>query len=258
MIKKQIIIFISFVLILATGILNVRGQEKRIELKDKRITIQMTKKPLFDVFMQLIYEYDVAIGFEESILDRDHNYYHFETNIPYDEPITTAPNGSRIIKSGGKPIVENHLITINYKDARLEDVMNDIVKQMKNYDWVINDDVINVFPVRGRNKIFEKLLDLRIREFALSEGAEVGKIQPLIILFLPEFKAFLAENDLHADASKTAPWFDERPLPVGMKFSTLTFKELLNKITKSKRGGWILRRSKPNKIKDKDSIDVLI
>ena len=256
--KKQVVVFISFVFVLASGVVSVRGQEKKAELKDQRVTVQMAQKPLFDVFMRLIYDYDVAIGFEESVLDSEHNDYHFETNIPYDEPITLMPDGRRRITTGARPNIKNHLITVDFRNARLEDVMDDIVKQMKNYDWEITNDVVNVFPIRGRDTRFVKLLDLRIREFIVSKDASVGLIQPQIILFLPEFKVFLAANDLHADAVKTAPWYDDRPLPVGMKFSDLTFKELLNAITKSKRGGWILRKGKPNKIKDKELIDILI
>ena len=36
----------------------------------------------------------------------------------------------------------------------------------------------------------------------------------------------------------------ERTLPSDLSFSNLTFRDLLNKTTKVKRGGWILRRGK--------------
>lgn len=256
--KKQAIIFVFFVFVVATGILSVRGQQRDVELKDKRITIQMTNKSIFTIFGRLIYKYDIAIGFEESTLDKDHDDYHFETNIPYDEWKPHYVTDKEVIS--GLPDIKNHLITVNYKDARLEDVLNDIIKQMKNYDWKINNDVVNIFPIKGRDPRFEKLLGLRIREFVVWKGAEVGIIQPLIVLELPEFKAFLAENNLYAESDRTAPWFIKRPLPVGMKFSDLTFKELLNEITKSKRGGWILKTNKLKKPenKDKEVIDILI
>jgi hypothetical protein len=256
--KKQIVIILSFVFVLVAESLSVCGQGKGNELKDKKVTIQMANKPLYTVFGRLIYKYDIAIGFEESTLDKDHDHYHFETNVPTDEWKPDYLADKEVIS--GSPKFDKHLITVNYKDGRLEDVINAIVKQMQNYDWEINNDVVNIFPIRGRDPRFEKLLKLRIREFVVRSDAEVGIIQPLIVLGLPEFRSFLADNNLYAESDRTAPAFIERPLPAGMKFSDLTFRELLNEITKSKRGGWILKTNKLKKPenKDKEFIDILI
>ena len=246
-------------MILIAGVSGARAQDKKPELKDKRITIKMKNKMLWDVFMRLMYDYDVAIGFEESTLDSRHDDYEFEVNVPYDEPSEKDANGYPLNGSGGYPNdVKNHLMTVDFKDARLEDVMNDIVRQMKNYDWEINDEVVNIFPIRGRDPRFEKLLDLKISQFSIEKGRAVGIIQGIIIHILPEIKAFLAENNLYAEASRNAPWYIERPLPVGMKFSNLTFKELLNRITKKKRGGWILKRAKLGEEQDEGFIDIII
>jgi len=255
---KQLALLVGCLFVVATGLIGVCGQERQVSLKDKRISIQMDKKPLFDVFMRLIYEYDVAIGFEQSVLDSEHNDYHFETNIPYDEPITLMPNGSRRVTTGARPIIDNHLITVYFNDARLEDVMNAIVRQMRNYDWVIEDDVVNIFPVRGRDPVLVKLLDLKIREFVFPKDGKVGLIQPVIVIDMPEFKTFLEQHNLYAEAVKTAPWFNDRPLPAGMKFVNISFRELLNSITKSKRGGWILKSDQPKTAQDKKVIDILI
>lgn len=43
MIRKQVVVFVSFVIILIAGVSGARGQEKKPELKDKRITIKMKK-----------------------------------------------------------------------------------------------------------------------------------------------------------------------------------------------------------------------
>lgn len=256
--RKQMGILWTVVLVLSTGILTVHGQEKNEEIKEKRVTVQMTRKPLFDVFMRLIYDYDVAIGFEESSLDRNHNDYHFETNIPDKDAATSTKGGRTKITFGGRPTIENHLISLNHENARLEDVINDIVKQMQNYDWEINDGVINIFPAKGRNPSFKRLLELRIHEFVVWKGAEVGMIQPLIVLQLPELRKFLDDNNLLAESDRVAPWFIERPLPYGMKFSNLSLRELLNAITKSKRGGWIIRHRKFSNGSGKESIELLI
>lgn len=255
--RKQMGI-LCVVVLLSAGLLTVHGQEKIEEIKEKRITVEMTRKPLFDVFMRLIYDYDVAIGFEESSLDRDHDDYHFETNIPDKDQATSTKDGRTKITFGGRPTIENHLISLNHENARLEDVINDIVKQMQNYDWEINDGVINIFPAKGRNPSFKRLLELRIREFVVWKGAEVGVIQPLIVLQLPELRKFLDDNNLLAASDRVAPWFIDRPLSQEMRFTNLTVQELLNAITRSKRGGWILRHKKSSNGHGKESIELLI
>lgn len=256
--RKQMGILWTVVLVLSIGILTVNGQEKIEEIKEKRITVQMIRKPLFDVFMRLIYDYDVAIGFEESSLDRNHNDYHFETNIPDKDAARSTKDGRTKITFGGRPMVEKHLISLNHENARLEDVINDIVKQMQNYDWEINDGVINIFPAKDRNPSFKRLLKLKIREFVVWKGAEVGMIQPLIVLQLPELRKFLDDNNLLAESDRVAPWFIDRPLSHEMKFTNLTLQELLNAITQSKRGGWILRHKKSSNGCGKEPIELLI
>lgn len=256
MIRKQVIGATGGALIvLLTGLFGVSAQQRVPDLKDKQITIQMTNRPVVIVFARLIYKYDIAIGFEESILDGDHDHYFFETNIPPDDFKAQYSGDKEFLTDRGN--FSEDLITLNFKDARLEDVMNSVVKQMRNYDWEIKDDVVNIFPVRGRDPRFKKLMDLRIREFAVGKQTEVSVIQPLLFR-LPEFKKFLEENNLHVDFERYAPVFDNRPLPADMKFGDLTFKELLNAITKSKRGGWILQKKKQNKIEGKELIDILI
>lgn len=260
MFRKQVI-FVGFVIILLTGLSNVCGQEKNAELKDKRITIQIVNKPLVTVFTRLMYKYDIAIGFEESTLDKDHNDYEFETNVPSADQ-KHAWSDKELISNNQK--IENHLITVDFKDASLKDVMNEIVKQMKNYTWEINNDVVNIFPIRGRNPKFVKLLNLTFSEFIVPKDRVVGEIQA-IIQFHRGFRAFLAENDLHIYTVRdSANRFFHKPVPETMKFTNLTLKELLNAITKSKRGGWILQSDKhiklqdDNKTKDKEFIDILI
>lgn len=130
-----------------------------------------------------------------------------------------------------------HKLTVDFKDARLEEVIDGIVKQMQNYDWEINDDVVNIYPKRGRDARLKKLLDTGVRVFAVGMGDNVGSIQPYLMLFLPEFRAFLAENNLEFETARPGSSFENRILPEGMSFTDMTFKELLNAITKSKRGG---------------------
>jgi hypothetical protein len=157
-------------------------------------------------------------------------------------------------------IKNRHLISLNFKDARLEDVLNELVKQMQNYDWTVNDGVVNIFPIKGRDLRFEKLLELKIRTFSVPKGEEFATIQPMIVFNLPEFKAFLAENNLNSESDRRIPKYADLPLPVELRFSNLPFRKLLNEITRLKRGGWILRADKRKKSENngKEVIEILI
>lgn len=247
---------IGCVVIMAVMSPGVLGQEGKVALKDKRITIQMTQKSLYTVFWRLIQKYDVAIGLEESSLDKDHWNYLFETNVGRGR-LKPEPS-SDIEPLGLVPRVSENLITVNFKDARLEEVMDAIVKQMENYDWEINNDVVNIYPKRGRDDRLKKLLDTRVRVFAVGMGDEVGSIQAQLMLFQPEFRAFLKENNLEAMTDRAGPLFERRILPDGMAFTDKTFKELLNAITKSKRGGWILQIKIQKDKPGREFVEILI
>jgi hypothetical protein len=255
MLKKSVFL-ICCSIILAASTLAVLGQDRKIALKDKRITIQMTEKPLYTIFLRLIHKYDIAIGFEESILDRNHGHYYFETNIAPEKWMNEYDSNKEFMPP--MPEFKEHLISVNFKDAKLEDVMNEIVKQMKHYDWEINDDVVNIFPVKGRDARLKKLLDVKVKFFGVGMGDQVGTIQGQILLFLPEFKAFAAENKLEPRTDRPGGAFGMRVLPDGMGFTDLTFKQLLNAVTKSKRGGWILQIKNNEEKPGQEFIEVFI
>ena len=76
--------------------------------------------------------------------------------------------------------------------------MNEIVRQMKNYKWEINDDVVNIFPTKGRDEKFEELLDIKNYQVYFSEKVKVVRdIQLEYIKVLPELIKFISENNLY-------------------------------------------------------------
>jgi hypothetical protein len=243
--KTKLAMFMGILGFTLIAMVETPGKPFNDELRDKRITITMKNKPLFDVFRYLINDYDIAIGFEQSNLDDANEYYIFETNIPFEGGEYRTPDGRPIVYAGNRPIVKDHFITIEYQNARLEDVMNDVVAQMKNYTWRVDNEVINIFPQKGREPKFAQLMDMKINKFLAPKDMQVGYLEALIVLELPEFKTFVAENGLYTESWQNATRYLNRPLPESMSFSNLTFRELLNGITRSKRGGWILKRGNP-------------
>ncbi len=254
---KRISILCILILV-ATYYLHAQSDDYKGErdLENSRVTIQVDRKPLYTVFTRLINKYDVPFGFEESALDRDHRHYYFETNIATEELRAEYSSDREFLPA--TPRFDEHLITLNFKEAKLSDVMDAIVRQMQNYDWEIVNGVVNIVPTKGRDPRLKKLMDVKVSDFPVGMGAPIGSIQAQLMLFTPEFKKFLVENKLEARTDRPGSIFEDRTLPDGMRFSNLTFKELLNMIVKSKRGGWILQIKTQKDKPGKEFVEVII
>jgi hypothetical protein len=223
------------------------GQDNSVDLKAKKITLKLKDKPLWLVFQHLMVKYDVPIGLEGSTLDNGNADYAFNTNLPYINPNSKIIDGNYVIK--------NNLLNIDVENASLETVLDEIVRQMKNYKWEINDDVVNIIPTKGRDERNEKLLALNISSFSFQKNFSIGQIRNNI-LDLPEIQTFLSEQKIFSTKWRAFVASATRRLPVEMKFSNLTLRDLLNKITKIKRGGWLLRQSYLYGTAEKEYIEI--
>ena len=247
--KKTAVVTLYCMIFFLAGTFSISGREKESDLKDKRITIRMEQQPLGVVFKYLMENYDIPIGFEESTLDRGRPDFKFYANLPGQPQNKTQSAGGvgftwtyrgRIFKAKKYPI------TLNAENERLVEVFDKIVEQMENYKWEINDGVVNIFPAKGRDERFEKLMGMNVQRFILEKGKTVEDITTNL-LSQPELKRFLEDNKLiflgirYGTATFVLKAQYGRPLDVKMDFSNLTFRDLLNKITKIKRGGWVLK-----------------
>ena len=262
--KKTAMAILHCVIIYLVGTFSVFGQEKEADLKDKRITIRMEQQPLGEVFKYLMEIYDIPIGFEESTRDRGRPDFRFHANLPGNPKHgTQTADGSVKFTTAYRRVfqAERHPITVNAENERLEEVFDQIVGQMENYKWEINDGVVNIFPVRGRDERFDRLLGMNVQRFTLEKGKTIEDITTNI-LALPEFIRFLKDNKLLFDGVRygAATFVLKaqygRPINVGMNFSNLTFRDLLNKITKIKGGGWVLKWKWKSKTPGWEHIDL--
>ena len=247
--KKTTLPLLCGLIFYCAGTFPAFGQERAVNLQDKRITIQMEKQPLGMVFRYLMKNYDIPIGFEQSSLDKYQPDYDFEVNfsLQFIWARANADGSVRIVSSERRGfIAEKHPITVHAENERLEEVFNRIVPQMENYKWEINDGVVNIFPAKGRDERFEQLLGLQIEKFALAEGATIMDITENIKL-LPGFFSFQPENEFSFLCYRYRGSSYARKAQYGkvigekLEFSNLTLRELLNKCTKIKRGSWTLR-----------------
>lgn len=240
------LVMLYCVLIYSIGVDSVLGQNVQDELKEKRISLRTDKVHLGAVLGYLSEVNDVPIGFEESTLDRASSEFRFSTNSPGISYFPTElVNGVLKLRTNSRSKAPLHPITLNAENQRLEDILNVIVKQAEYYKWEVNDGVVNIYPKNGRADRFEQLLNLRIRRFVFEGGSPIWKITTNIKA-LPEFSAFVGENNLRFTGVRSGPQsalqkMYGRRIEEPMSFSDLTFRELLNRVTKIKRGGWILK-----------------
>lgn len=217
----------------------VSGQEVSDETPVSKVTIRMKNRPLYTVLWTLIQKYDVPIGFEESELDRNRNAYWFYAQRPVNES-TIREYADREMFPAALP-AKKYLISVDFTDADIETVLRSVVAQMRNYRLEKNEGVYNIVPFRGRDERLRRLMDLKVKEFLVGIEATADSILPRILLFLPEFKVFIDENSLQAQLGSDMGYFDERIFPDGVRLIDLTFRQLLNRLTVLKRGGWIVR-----------------
>jgi hypothetical protein len=224
------------------------SQQSAISLKDKKVTIHREKASLRAIFEDLIEKFDVAIGFEQSSLDNHQNYW-FEVNTYYFDPICATWLGETqtVCRKHDFESKKNNF-TVNVDDQPLEIVLNQLVSEMKYYKWEINDGVVNIIPNIGRESILEELLKVNIKNYSIKkiiyprEGKSIGDIKPNIV-YNEDFEQFRKTHALSCNLGSSTR-NPGRPLPGDYEFSNLTLKELLNKITAKKRGGWSLRLSR--------------
>lgn len=247
MTKKLAIIVSCCTMIFLIGISPGLGQKNEVDLQGRRITIQMEMQALGTVFAYLMKKYEIPIGFEESILDRGHSDYYFWTNLPCIGVDTNkSANGVSKNETSEQGFFETkHPITVRISNGKLSDVLDQIVEQMKNYKWEINDGVVNIFPLRGRDERFKDLLETNIASYSLADGKTVDDISRSI-LKLPEFGRWSSKNKLEFLPLRSGVVYIlnqqyGRRLDNSMSFSNLRFRKLLNEVTKIKKGGWILK-----------------
>ncbi len=127
---------------------------------------------------------------------------------------------------------------------------------MKNYKWEVNDGVINFVPIKDRDSRYERLLNLRISSFTVRKTASMRSVR-LKLMNLPEIKNFLNSNNLSTSGNRGGILSTTINREVGyeLSFSNLTVKELLNKIAKTKGGGWILKKHDYAVAANKEYID---
>jgi hypothetical protein len=238
-----------FILIASIGIpLTAHPQTTGPSADRTHVTMRLEKAALSSVFQRLINDYGVRIGFEESVLDREHDHHEFDPNLARDKELGISRD---LVAS--TPVFKDNLITLDFVDATLAEVLDSVVVQMKHYGWRMDHGVVNIYPVRERDSRLARLLGVQVKEFAVGPENEVGDIQAQLVLFQPEFQEFLKQNGLQGSTKRQGSINEGRKLQKAIVFRNVTFLELLNGIAQEKGGGWILQIKKRQEVDQPDA-----
>jgi hypothetical protein len=259
--KMNFFCALALVVFLSSFLQSVSAQTMSNSIRDRKLSIKADNEPLAKVFHQLIYELGIPIGFEESILDKGHRDFYFETNLPE----YMSRNGGQRYPANGSLSYDvhfervfpknGHLITLNFENAPIDKVFDSIVRQMSNYKWEIADDIINIYPKDGRDPRLIELLNTEVHEFILGETATLMVIQP-DIYDLPEFTKFLSERNLAVTGVRSNAQDLKSRIPQRIKLSNVKLKQVLNRLAKIKAGGWILKVEKRVSDEGKEIIEL--
>lgn len=154
-----------------------------------------------------------------------------------------APIGLEAARGGsdGPPI------SLEVYDVSLRDALDAVTAQDSRYKWRVVDGVINVFPARERDEFVERLLEVRVRQFAVEKGAGLWDIR-VNITNLPEVKTVLEDAKI---LPMIASWTNADHLEAGAGFSLdmtgASVREILNEIVrKSDAKYWVVNRYRDN------------
>lgn len=185
-----------FVGILILIPVNNFGQTTNEKIEDKKVDLQLTNATLMYFLSTLSVDYEIPIGFEQSLVDNN----EFKINL-------------------------------NIVNGTLKDVLNLVSNQVPNYRWKINDGVINFVPVENRDIFLEKLLDTHISKFAPEKGIKVYQLKKTIY-DLPEIKFILESNNIEFVKSEIFSKGLLNPVDADICIENTNFRGVLNNLVK--------------------------
>ncbi|MEZ5307059.1 MAG: hypothetical protein R2684_07935 [Pyrinomonadaceae bacterium] len=211
------------------------------EILKRKISIDVENESFEVVVRRLIQKEDLAFGLEVSSFDADRMEF-----FPYPFMLKDASNNTIVDDEWlgyhfpERPYKFINRFTLKFRNTEVQTVIDELVKQMKNYDWELADGVINIVPVKGRDKRLSEFLDLQIgKGFSLQAGDPKTELEPAIMLNMPEVIQFAKSKRLSIlcsfveECPKCSNVFDE-----DLEVQPMRLRDMLNRITRQKRGAW--------------------
>jgi hypothetical protein len=170
---------------------------------------------LWAVLTKLSLDYDIPLGLEVSPDEQSSDHYQVELS-----------------------------------EGTIADLMGQIIRQNKRYDWLIENGVVNIFPRdKYRDAFLAELLTVRIGSFAVNKNSDCAKLQNDLVN-TPEIKAMINAHGMQfPGADFTGFYIPQLGQQFSLNASATTLKALLNRIISESplARTWIISTDKPSR-----------
>lgn len=127
--------------------------------------------------------------------------------------------------------LSNHY-KVELSEGTVADLMSQIVSQNGQYDWIIENGVVNIFPRdKYRDTFLAELLTVRIGSFAVDKNSDCLKLQNDLVK-APEIKAVIDAHGMQTGINFSGAYIPRLGQQFSLKVSDITLKALLNRITR--------------------------
>ena len=187
---------------------------KNSELATRLIKNVELEGQLWDLLTRLSLDYDIPLGLEVSPDEQLSNHYRVELS-----------------------------------EGTVADLMSQIISQNEQYDWVIENGVVNVFPRdKYRDGFLAELLTVRIRSFAVDKNSDGWKLQNDLV-HIPEVKAVIDPHGMQIGTNFSGFYIPQLGPNFSLKVSDITFKALLNRVISESPLAriWIISTDNPSR-----------
>lgn len=125
--------------------------------------------------------------------------------------------------------LSNHY-KVELSEGTVADLMSQIVSQNGQYDWIIENGVVNIFPRdKYRDTFLAELLTVRIGSFAVDKNSDCLKLQNDLVK-APEIKAVIDAHGMQTGINFSGAYIPRLGQQFSLKVSDITLKALLNQI----------------------------
>jgi len=119
---------------------------------------------------------------------------------------------------------------VELREGTVADLMKQIINQNEQYDWLIENGVVNIFPRdKYRDAFLAELLMVRIGSFAVNKNSDCWKLQNDLVN-TPEVKAVIDAHGMQTGINFSGAYIPQLGQQFSVKVSDTTLKALLNRI----------------------------
>jgi hypothetical protein len=133
---------------------------------------------------------------------------------------------------------------VELSEGTIADLMGQIIRQNERYDWLIENGVVNIFPLHQyRDAFLAELLKVRFGSFVVKKASDCWKLENDLVN-TSEIKAVLNAHGMRSTgADFTGFYIPQLGQEFSLKASDTTLKALLNRIISESplARTWIIR-----------------